>query len=108
MSWEIVLFETDRGEKPVKEFINSLTDSSIAKVARDIGLLEKYGYLLGMPHSKRVEKEIYELRINGTEEVRIFYTFRKNRIYLLHGFRKKTQKTPTRELLIAKKRIDNI
>jgi len=108
MSWEIVLFESNRGEKPVEEFINDLSDISTAKIAHNLDLLEEYGHQLGMPHSKKIDKELYELRIRGTEEIRIFYTFRKNRIYLLHGFKKKTQKTPSKEILIAFKRLENI
>ncbi len=91
MSWEIVLFESIRGEKPVEEFVNSLNDITAAKVAHTLDLLEKYGYQLGMPHSKKIHNEIYELRIRGSEEVRILYAFRMNKIYLVHGFKKKTR-----------------
>lgn len=100
MTWKILLFETSRGEKPVERFINFLNSNTIAKVIHNIDLLEKYGNLLRMPHSKRLVKGLYELRIKGKEEIRILYTYKSRNIYLLHAFKKKSQKTP-------KKRNDN-
>jgi len=106
MPWQIILFETRRGEKPVEEFINSLGDATAAKVSHTIDLLEKYGYRLGLPHAKKIDSDLSELRIRGSEEVRIFYSFRKNKIFLLHGFKKKSQKTPYKEINIAVKRLE--
>lgn len=56
MTWDFVLFETDRGEKPVEEFIKSLEKSFIAKVTHVIDLLEIYGAFLTIPHTKRSQK----------------------------------------------------
>lgn len=106
--WNIILFESTRGEKPIKDFIKSLSYEIGPKVVRGIDLLEKFGNLLGMPHSKRIGPNIYELRIRGKEEIRIFYTFKKNNIYLLHAFQKKTQKIPRKEFETAIKRLDLI
>jgi phage-related protein len=105
MSWKIILFESRRGDKPVEEFINSLSNSTAAKVAHNLDLLESYGYQLGMPHVKKIHKEIFELRIRGIDEIRVLYVFHKNRIVLLHGFKKKSQKTPEKEILTALKRL---
>lgn len=105
MAWNILLFETNRGEKPVEKFIRSLLPQTLAKTIHTINLLEKYGSFLGMPHSKKITKELYELRIRGRQEIRILYTFRKNYIYLLHAFQKKSQKTPLKELKVALSRI---
>lgn len=108
MSWNIFLFESARGEKPVEEFIYSLTHQTIAKITHHIDLLSRFGNLLGMPHSKKIGGELYELRIRGTQEVRIFYCFKKKNIYLLHAFRKQTNKTPQKELKTALERLDKI
>ncbi|MBU0569907.1 type II toxin-antitoxin system RelE/ParE family toxin [Patescibacteria group bacterium] len=105
MAWDIILFETARGEKPVEEFIKSLDSSTIAKVAHEIDLLEKHGPFLGMPHARKLCKELYELRIRGKQEIRIIYLFFKRNIYLLHAFKKKKQKTPRKEISTAKKRL---
>ncbi len=86
------------------KFIYSLEKPTIAKVLRVIDLLEKFGYNLGLPHSKKVLAQFYELRIRGAQEVRLFYTFHKSRIFLLHGFIKKSQKIPRREIILALKK----
>jgi phage-related protein len=85
----------------VNQFIESLEGHTIAKVFRMINLLEVFGYSLAFPHSKKIDKSLFELRIRGQQEVRIFYTFHSNSAYLLHGFVKKDQKIPRRELQTA-------
>ena len=95
----------------LEKFIESLEKPTIAKVLRTLDLLEKFGYDLGLPHSKKVSNRLYELRIRGAQEVRIFYTFYKSQIFLLHGFIKKTQKVPQKEIRTAiqkLKRLDTI
>ena len=85
----------------IESFINSLDKPSIEKVARTINLLEKFGNRLSMPHSKHIESNLSELRIRGKQEVRIFYCFGIKGAYLLHGIVKKSQKTPSREIVQA-------
>ena len=105
MIWKIFLYTTCRNEKPVKEFIKSLSSTSIAKVSHTIDLLKECGSFLKMPHSKKIKDNLYELRIRGEQEIRIFYTFKNRDIYLLHAFQKQSQKTPQKELKIALERI---
>ena len=98
-------------DNDIEEFIESLQAATIAKVLRTIDLLEKFGQKLGMPHSKPLREGLFELRIRGIQEVRMIYMFHKRGIVILHGFIKKTQKLPMRELKRAiqkKKEIDNI
>ena len=108
MVWKIILFENKRGEKPVEYFIKSLSAATIAKVVHEIDLLERHGNMLRIPHSKMISNNLYELRIRGKEEVRIFYTFKIRNIYLLHSFKKKSQKTPAKEIKVAKNRLDTV
>ena len=56
---------------------------------------------MGMSHSKKVEKGLFELRIRGTQEVRILYTFHQNSVVLLHGFTKKARQISQKELKVA-------
>lgn len=90
----------------VEKFIHSLEKQTIAKTLRTIDLLERFGFNLGMPHSKKVAKDIFELRVRGQQEVRIFYCFHKDQASLLSGFVKKSQKTPQKELLKARKKYE--
>lgn len=108
MKWSVLLFESYRGEKPIEVFIKKQTPPTQAKILHQVELLQTYGVQLGMPHSKNLGNKIYELRIRGQEEIRILYFFRKQTIILLHSFKKKTQKTPKKELMIAIKRTQNL
>jgi len=108
MVWNIYFFQTVRGEKIVKEFIKTLGGKAIGKISQNLDLLKTHGPFLGMPYSKKLTKEISELRIRGREEIRILYTFSKKNIYLLHAFKKKTQKTPRKEIKIAEERKKEI
>ena len=108
MNWEILFFETARGEKIVKEFIKSLNPKTISKISGEIDLLVEYGSFLGMPHSKRLSKDLYELRVRGQQETRIIYGFKGKTVYLLHAFLKKTQKTPQKEIETAQQRLDSL
>jgi len=106
-NWTIQLYENNY-KKPVEKFIKSLQKPTIAKVIRSIEILETHGPNIGMPHTKQISTKLLELRIRGKQEVRIFYTFNNKTIYLLHGFIKKSQKTPQKEILKAKSLIDTI
>ena len=92
----------------LEEFIESLQKSTIAKVLRTIDLLEEFGPKLGMPHSKKISVHLFELRIRGAQEIRIFYTFHKSQIYLLHGFIKKSERTPKKEICVALQKLKKL
>ncbi len=92
-------------DKSLEKFIRSLEKQTIAKVLRTTDLLEEFGYKLGSPHIKKISDNLFELRVQGKQEIRIFYIFSKNQIILLHGFVKKSQKTPKREIEIAQRKL---
>ena len=108
MDWKIILFESVRGEKFVEQFIKKQNFSTVAKIAHTIDLLGKHGSFLGMPHAKKIDKKLYELRIRGKEEIRIIYGFVRKDIYLLHAFKKKSNKIPRKEIKIALDRMNII
>lgn len=89
----------------LEKFIRTLEKVTVAKVLRTIDLLERFGYQLEMPHSKKIDNRLFELRVRGTQEVRIFYTFYKDGMVLLHGYIKKTERIPERELSTAQKKL---
>lgn len=95
-------------ESDVEKFIMALQKSTIAKVLRNIDLLERFGYQLGSPHTKKIRDDLFEIHIRGRQEVRIFYIFSKRKIILLHGFVKKTQKIPQRELKAALRKFKDL
>jgi phage-related protein len=105
--FEIFFYEVG-GRKPPEKFLFSLPEKAIAKTLRIIDLLEIYGPIVGMPYVKKVESNIYELRITGRENVRFFFTVQEKIITILHGFKKKSQKLPRKEINIAQKRLTRI
>ena len=95
-------------DSSLEEFIESLQKPTIAKVLRTIDLLEEFGSKLGMPHTKKISARLFELRIRGAQEIRIFYTFHKSQIYLLHGFIKKSDRIPKKEIRTALQKLKNL
>lgn len=108
-NWVILTFETSKGEKVIDDFIRNLQAPTNAKIIHIVNLLKQYGNKLGMPHSKSLGSGLYELRIRGKEEIRIFYCFKaKKIIFLLHTFKKKTQTTPNKEIALALQRMKSL
>jgi phage-related protein len=107
--WTIDFYKTAGGRSPAEEFIRSLPDKARAKVNRTIELLATLGFALPMPHNRKVEgvKKLWELRVQSPPQIhRIFYFAPVGRRFiLLHGFTKKTEKTPKREIEIAVARM---
>lgn len=95
-------------DQKIDDFITSLDKPTYAKVSRTIILLRTFGNELRMPYSKSLGDSLFELRAKGQQEIRIFYTFHQNQAVLLHGFNKKTQKTPKRELEAAFNKLNTL
>lgn len=107
MKWKIS-FYSDRVESEVLK----LPAGFVARFIRYAERMEIYGPDLGMPHTKAMGDGLFELRLKGAEGIaRVFYcTMVAHRIVVLHHFIKKTDKTPAKELSIArtrKKEIEN-
>jgi phage-related protein len=101
MSWKVKFFQTRRGDYPVKDFIERLDKKTYSRALKTITLLHNFGPFMRMPYSKKITSSVLELRIKGAESIRILYSPHKQEFYLLHAFKKKTQKIPRRELEIA-------
>jgi phage-related protein len=107
----IVEFFKRGGKSPVSDFILSLDEDLRLDVYAVLRRLEEDPFSLG-PMSKKLEgtRNLFEVKVRGRNRaVRVFYCFKKDRtVVLLHGFVKKTDKTPRRELAIALQRMKEI
>jgi phage-related protein len=104
--WQIYFYEDPRGKSPVLDFINSLSPMDRARVNNGLRLLEEFGIDLGMPHARRIEGRLWELRPGGN---RLFYfLYTERRFVILHGFRKQSMKTPEKEIATALRRMKEI
>ncbi len=91
--------------RDIEVFFRSLEKETRAKVARLTRLLSEKEYHLSMPFSKKLEKDLYELRSNGSQNVRIFYTFHNGGVVLLYAICKKTQKLSKKDIETARHRL---
>ena len=82
----------------------------MARVIRYAERMEMYGPDLGMPHTRAMGDGPFELRLKAREGIaRIFYCTRVGRrIVMLHQFIKKTEKTPAKELFVARTRMKEL
>ena len=105
--WEVEFYRDEAGREPVAVFLDDLPDNARAKMVRHIELLTTYGVFLKEPYTKQIRGKIRELRVTdkiGAVRV-LYFGFIEGRFILLHGFIKKTDKTPAREIDIAEKRM---
>jgi phage-related protein len=79
----------------------------VARFLRYAERMEIYGPNLGMPHTRAMGDGLFELRLKAAEGIaRVFYCMLiGQRIVMLHQFIKKSEKTPRRELEIARRRM---
>jgi len=92
----------------IQKFIALLEKLAIARVLRTIDLLEQFGYKLSLPHSKSLGRGLFELRVRGKQEVRLFYGYFNNQAIIFHSFIKKSKSIPGQELVIAYNKLKNI
>ena len=80
------------------------------RVANYLDLLEDHGPRLRAPHSEAMGDGLFELRPKSRSGIgRAFYCYCSGRVItILHAFVKKTQKTPKRELAIARQRLKEV
>jgi phage-related protein len=62
-----------------------------------------------MPLVRKMSPDLWEVRINLSDKIaRVLFTIKNQKMILLHGFIKKSQKTPNKELEIAEIRLKNL
>lgn len=107
--WEIEYYQSTTGSVPVAEFVDRLSPQAKAKFIRSLELLEEYGLLLREPWVKNIQgiPKLRELRFTSFGEIYRFFFFAVagRKLILLHGFKKKSQETPRRELNTAEARM---
>lgn len=105
MSWTVILDER------LESWLNDIPKDIKARIINIVDLLVEHGpQNVREPYVKHLQGKLYEIRAKGKDGIaRVFYfAITGQRIVLLHGFIKKTQKTPKRELAIAVARMKEI
>jgi len=101
-----IFFRTEAGGEPLREWLRSLPSPEDRKlIGEDIKTVE-FGWPVGMPVCRSLGDGICEIRTHlthGRIARVLFYIDAKRRMVLLHGFVKKTQKTPLNDLELARR-----
>jgi phage-related protein len=95
--------------EPVREFLQSLSKDERKSMGDDIRRLQ-FGWPVGMPLVRKLDDRLWELRssLPSKREVRIIFTAVGVTLVLIHGFLKKSQKTPLKELTLAQQRLKGL
>ena len=100
----VVFFKTDTGHEPVRDWLKSLAKEDCKTIGADI-LTVQYAWPVGKPLVDNLGDGLWEVRSRLDNRIaRTLFAVVAQEIVLLHGFIKKTQKTPDDELALAKKR----
>lgn len=106
--FHIAYYISPSGDNPVSDFLDSLSINQQSKILRLFQHITEYGLIAVQSHIKKFRgTSLWEIRILGKDNLRILYAvLTENTIMVLHGFNKKTQKTPPREIKNALTRYD--
>lgn len=98
-------YRSDSGREPVREWLKSLEPDDRRVIGEDIKDVE-FSWPIGMPLVRSLAQGIWEVRssLPGGRIARVLFCIESDCMVLLHGFMKKTQKTPQRELDLAIRR----
>jgi phage-related protein len=105
----LVFYRSVNGNEPVRDWIVKLAENNRRAVGLDLQRVQ-FRWPVGMPLVRPMGKGLFEVRTSlpdGTIS-RVLFCFYDGELYALHGFIKKSQKTPDAELELARKRQKEI
>jgi len=105
MKWKITFFNDKVEAQTLK-----LPSGILANFLHIAEMIENMGPNLGRPYVGRLDSSLYEIRAKGKEGIArsVYCALKKREIIILHTFIKKSEKTPKKELNLAKKRMKEI
>ena len=98
-------YRNTNGHEPVREWLKRLAQNERQAIGRDIQKVE-FGWPLGLPICRALGQGLWEVRseLPSQRIARVLFCLVEGQMILLHGFIKKTQKTPKRDLELARAR----
>jgi phage-related protein len=104
----VKFFRGQSGVEPVRDWLKGLCPQDRKLIGEDIKTVQ-WGWPLGMPLVRPMGSGLYEIRTHLENRIaRVLFSFKDNQIILLHGFIKKSQKTPRQDLDLAKERMKKL
>jgi len=110
MKWKVNYYKQSNGIQPVKNWIDTLDLKLQLKIFRAFELLEDFNINLKLPYVKPLGDKLYELRVKDSKGIYriIYFSYTNKQFIMLNSFMKKTQKTPPREINLAKQRMNEV
>lgn len=107
---KILFYETLRKRSPVTDFIDSQGKKDQATIIAALQSVSEDGLNAKGCQFRQLEGKLWEIKIKAPSGgYRLLYiTLDKELLFILHAFKKKTQKTPKKEISIARKRLKEI
>lgn len=104
-----MFYTTEQGDSPVEAFLQSLDLKTQARFDWSIEQLRRLNTNAREPLVKHIDGKLWELHRASSDNIYrvMYFFFTGRRIVFLHGFQKKTPKTPRREIEIAEKRMND-
>lgn len=100
----VQFFRSALGNEPVREWLKGLAREERYLIGMEIKTVQ-LGWPLGMPLVRKLEHGLWEIRIDmGHVAARVLFTIMDGVMFMLHGFIKKSQKTPSADLALARQR----
>jgi phage-related protein len=105
MKWQVAYYNSS-----VEESAHKLDKSIKAKYTAIVDMMCEHGPDLGLPYTRAMSKGLFEIRAKGQAGIArgFFCTISNKTIVILNVFIKKTQATPQKELLLARKRMKEV
>lgn len=98
-------FRTTSGNEPVRVWLKGLPRDDRRIIGEDIKTLQ-FGWPLGLPLIRKLETDVWEVRsVLRDRTARVLFTVDGDRVFLLHGFVKKSPRTPSSDLQLARQRL---
>lgn len=110
IKYQVIYYVDNKGKNPVSEFLDTLSSDQQSKILRILHNIEEYGLSSVIPHIKKLSgTSLWEIRILGHDNIRVIYVVPDRlKVLVLHGFIKKKQKTPPKEIKIALNRLKSV
>ncbi len=100
----MVFYRTEADAEPVRDWLKGLTTADKKIIGKDIKTVQ-YGWPIGMTLVRKLEPGLWEVRVQLDQRIaRILFTVSGKSMVLLHGFFKTMDKTPKREMDMARNR----
>jgi phage-related protein len=102
-------YRSESGKEPVREWLRGLEEADRRAIGLDL-MRVQFGWPIGMPLVRSLKDGLWEVRssLHSQRIARLILCFHDGVLIVLHGFIKKSQKTPADDLTLARRRMTEV